>query len=919
MTPTEFPLAHPLPPSDALRLTGSVLETGLSSAEAADRLKRFGENRVQARGGTSAWVRLGRQFTAPLVLVLIAAAAVTGFLGEWVDASVIFVVVVVNAIVGFLQESKAESALEALMKMVVAEAMVRRDGKKIRVNSVELVPGDIVMLAGGDRVPADIRLLETKSLQIDEASLTGESVPANKKPDPLHADTVLADRVNMAYAGSLVTAGTGTGVVWATGDRTETGRVAFLIAEAVDLTTPLTRKIARFSGVLLWVILALAAALFAYGVVFRGGSVIEMLMASVALAVGVIPEGLPAAITIVLAIGVNRMAKRRAIIRKLPAVETLGCTTVICSDKTGTLTQNKMTVQRIQAGGETFEVTGTGYEPAGEILDAGRNRFEVATKPALLECLHAGMLCNDSALIEKDGVWSIAGDPTEGALLVAAEKAGLRHAAIHAGAPRVDMIPFESDHMFRATLHDHAKGRRIYKAGALERLLDRCTHMLDAHGESVPIDAEAIRNTAQAFAAQGMRVIAFCRRDGSHVSGDFEHHHVSSGLTFLGMQGMIDPPREEAIAAVAKCQRAGIRVKMITGDHAVTAQAIAKQIGIAGADTTPAISGRELAEISDADLPERADRTAVFARVAPEQKLRLVRALQSRGHILAMTGDGVNDGPALKQADIGIAMGITGTDVAKGAASMVLTDDNFATIAAAVEEGRGVYDNLIKFLVWTLPVSVGFALILLTSVVFGLTLPTLPVHLLWVNLTTAILLGLMLVFEPPEADIMQRPPRDQKTPIFDFAMFMRTGLVSLIMLGGSYWVFFYEQGSGSSIAQTRTAVVNTVVAVASAYLINCRSLRRSIFSIGWFSNPRLWLGIGLTAVFQLVFTYAPLMNRFVHTAPIDGAAWLRILGVAVAALVIVEVEKKVRGRGGETGRRGDNETIGQWDNGTMGQ
>jgi len=357
---------------------------------------------------------------------------------------------------------------------------------------------------------------------------------------------------------------------------------------------------------------------------------------------------------------------------------------------------------------------------------------------------------------------------------------------------------------------------------------------------------------------------------------------------------MIDPPREEAIAAVAKCQAAGIRVKMITGDHAVTAQAIAKQIGIADADTVPAISGRELAEISDADLPEIADRTAVFARVAPEQKLRLVRALQSRGHILAMTGDGVNDGPALKQADIGIAMGITGTDVAKGAASMVLTDDNFATIAAAVEEGRGVYDNLIKFLVWTLPVSVGFALILLTSVVFGLTLPTLPVHLLWVNLTTAILLGLMLVFEPPEADIMRRPPRDQKTPIFDFAMFMRTGLVSMIMLAGSYWVFFYEQSGGASIAVCRTAVVNTVVAVASAYLINCRSLRRSIFSIGWFSNPRLWLGIGLTAMLQLLFTYAPLMNRFLHTAPLDATVWLRILGVALAALVIVEVEKVLR-------------------------
>ncbi len=471
--------AHQLPTFDALRITGANLETGLTSAEAAERLRKYGANRVEARGGTLGWLRLVRQFTAPLVLVLIASSFVTAVLKEWVDAAVILAVVVVNALVGFLQESKAESALEALMKMVIAEAVVRRDGKKTRVDSTELVPGDIVMLAGGDRVPADIRLLETRSLQIDESSLTGESVPAHKRPDPLSADTVLADRVNMAYGGSLVTAGSATGVVWATGDRTETGRVAFLIAEAVDLTTPLTRKIARFSGILLWVILGLAAVLFAYGVLVRGGSLVEMLMASVALAVGVIPEGLPAAITIVLAIGVGRMAGRRAIIRKLPAVETLGSTTVICSDKTGTLTQNKMTVQRIYAGGETFHVSGTGYEPKGEFRTATGEALDAGARPALHECLRAGMLCNDSGIVEKGGVWLIAGDPTEGALLVAAEKAGLRHADIHAGSPRVDMIPFESDYMYRATLHDHAEGRRIYKAGALERLLERCSEMLD--------------------------------------------------------------------------------------------------------------------------------------------------------------------------------------------------------------------------------------------------------------------------------------------------------------------------------------------------------------------------------------------------------------------------------------------------------
>lgn len=888
--------AHELPESDALRLTNSNLDTGLSSVEAQARLARYGENRVKVRAGTPAWLRLLRQFTAPLVLVLIAAAVVTGFLKEWVDAVVILIVVVVNAIVGFLQESKAENALEALMKMVVGEALVRRDGKKVRVPSTALVPGDIVLLAGGDRVPADVRLLETKSLQVDESSLTGESVPVHKRPDPLEADTVLADRVNMAYAGSLVTAGTATGVVWATGERTETGRLAFLIAEAVDLTTPLTRKIAHFSGMLLWIILALAGLLFAYGVFVQSGRPVEMLMASVALAVGVIPEGLPAAITIVLAIGVSRMARRRAIIRKLPAVETLGCTTVICSDKTGTLTQNMMTVRQVYAGGELFSVTGGGYEPRGEVRRDGGDRVVLETAPALRECLRAGMLCNDSSLLEDEGLWSIAGDPTEGAMIVAAEKAGLSHAETHADAPRLDMIPFESTHMFRATLHEYDDGRWIYKVGALERLLERCSHMLDREGKTVPVDAEAIRGVAQTLAADGMRVIACAKRDGEHVTEELGHHHVSEGMVFLGMQGMIDPPREEAIAAVAKCQKAGIRVKMITGDHALTAQAIARQIGILGADGAAAISGRELDSIEDEDLPGIAERTVVFARVAPEQKLRLVRALQSLGHIVAMTGDGVNDGPALKQADIGVAMGISGTDVAKGAASMVLTDDNFATIAAAVEEGRGVFDNLTKFLVWTLPVSVGFGLILVTSVLLGLTLPTLPVHLLWVNLTTAILLGLMLVFEPPEADLMERPPRDQSKPIFDLPLFMRTGLVSLIMLAGAYSVFFFElRGEGDArIAEARTAVVNTVVAVASAYLVNCRSLRRSIFSIGFFTNPQVLFGIGITLLSQLAFTYAPFMNHFLDTAPLEAAAWLRIAGIALIAFVLVELEKKVR-------------------------
>ena len=884
---------HQLETTEVVQLLKSDCQRGLSGAEVTRRQQQYGLNIVSARGGTPAWKRFLQQFNQPLVYLLVAASVITAFLHEWVDSGVIFGVVLVNAIIGFIQESKAEKAVEALSKMVVTEATVRRDGRRQRVPSAQLVPGDVVLLQSGDRVPADLRLFQVNSLQVDESPLTGESVPVQKHADPLAHDVVLADRKNQAFAGTSVTYGTAEGLVWATGDKTETGRIAWLIADAVELSTPLTQKITAFSKLLLWIILGLSGMAFVVGVL-RGEPPVDMFMAAVALAVGAIPEGLPAAVTIVLAIGVNRMVKRRAIIRKLPAVETLGSTTVICSDKTGTLTENQMTVQRVIAGGKEYEFTGGGYDPFGEVRHEGR-KIESAQHPALLECLRAGVLCNDSQIVIEEGRHTVQGDPTEAAMLVAGTKAGLIHEEMIDASPRLGMIPFESEHMFRATLHALDGQRTIYKVGAVERLLERCTDTLGADGALAPLDKDAIRAAVEKLAAQGMRVLGFARRDASHESDDLEHEHVQGGLTFLGLQGMIDPPRKEAISAVANCRRAGIRVKMITGDHAITARAIAEKLGIADSDGVQVITGSDLEKVSDADLPDLAHRVEVFARVAPEQKLRLVTALQAHGHVVAMTGDGVNDAPALKRSDIGIAMGIAGTDVAKGAADMILIDDNFATIEAAVEEGRGVFDNLRKFIVWTLPTNVGEGSIILVAILLGVVLPVVPVQLLWVNMATSIFLGLMLVFEPKEHDLMDRPPRDPKLPLLTLPLMMRTGLISLIMIIGGYWLYFYETNvGGETIAAARTAVVNVIVMVEVAYLMSCRSLNHSVLSIGLFSNPLAILGAAGMIGAQLLFTYAPFMQHLFHTAPLDAGAWLRITAVAALSFALIELEKWVR-------------------------
>ncbi len=900
-TNREPPTAVPTPDWQATEVTEvfAVLEApgagGLQESEAAERRSQFGRNVLTARPGQGPIIRFLLQFHQPLVYILLASSAITAALQEWVDSAVIFGVVMVNAVIGFLQESRATRAIEALARSLDVQATVLRDGNRIRLSAAQLVPGDVVILQSGDKVPADLRLFQVRDLQVDESALTGESVPVAKNVRLLGRDSLLPDRSNMAYSSTLVTYGVGRGVVVATGDATEIGRINELISSADVLATPLTRKIGEFSHRLLWVILGLALLTFVVGML-RGQGGLEMFMAAVALAVAAIPEGLPAAMTITLAIGVGRMARRNAILRKLPAVETLGSTTVICSDKTGTLTQNQMTVTDILVGERHYRLTGTGYAPEGDFELAGE-RVLPHEDPVLVETLIAGVLCNEARLAEEQGHWRVEGDPTEAALLSAGAKAGLRADHLGSEHPRIDSVPFESQHQYMATLHRRSDGRfRIYVKGSVEQLLERCALMLGSDGREQPIDRATVLAAVNRLAGEGLRVLAFASRSLECPLDSLEHGHVAGQLTFLGVQAMIDPPRPEAIDAVAVCQRAGMQVKMITGDHLATASAIADRLGLLGAGHSGVMEGRELADMDDDRLLDRVGSTAVFARVAPEQKLRLVQALQRQSHVVAMTGDGVNDAPALRQADIGVAMGVAGTEVAKEAADMVLTDDNFATIAAAVEEGRTVYDNLVKFITWTLPTNVGEGLVVMVAVFAGLSLPMLPVQILWVNMSTAVLLGLMLAFERKERAIMLRPPRPPDKPVLTSALVFRVVVVGILLLIGAFGLFQWELSHGESEAAARTVAVNLFVFGEMFYLFNCRSLTRSAWSLGFFSNRWLVFGAaGMTAA-QLVFTYWPPMNAAFGTEPLGWEEWGLILLFAALIYGVVGLEKSVRHR-----------------------
>jgi len=909
MTPTDLTTSgdhHALAGHEVVLLLETHPTEGLSESEARDRLDRYGPNQLPHAAGAGPIRRFLRQLHHPLVYVLLAAGAVTLALGDLVEAAVILGVVLINTLVGYVQESKAEAALDALRAMVRTQARVRRGGRVDTVPSEDVVPGDVVLIEAGDKVPADLRLLRHAELRVDESALTGESVPVQKDEDALPPDTPVSDRRNMLYSGTLVTSGSGIGVTVATGAQTELGEIHRLVGTADTLATPLTRRLAWFSKVLTAVILGLAALTFGLGLL-RGEPPVDMFHAAVALAVGAIPEGLPAAVTITLAIGVGRMARRRAVVRRLPAVETLGSTTVICSDKTGTLTENQMTVRTLWTpGGGTYAVSGGGYEPDGAVTAVDGARVaggEGAADRALTWSLRAGVLCNDATLTRDDAGWRVVGDPTEGALLVVAAKAGLDAEGLRAATPRLGTLPFASERQYMATAHPGEafadggvtpdRGVVVLVKGGAERVLDLCGTELTASGDLRPLDRAATLARAAELASEGLRVLATAVGRAGDVAS-VEAGRLD-GLAFTGLQAMLDPPRPAAIGAVASCRTAGVAVKMITGDHAATAAAIAKQVGLDGDGAPSVVTGADLERLDESELQDAVAHASVFARVSPEQKLRLVTALQARRHVVAMTGDGVNDAPALRQADIGVAMGRSGTEVAKEAADMVLTDDDFATIESAVEEGRGVFDNLTKFIVWTLPTNMGEGLVILVAIVLGLSLPILPVQILWINMTTAVLLGLMLAFEPKEPGIMTRPPRDPARPLLTGALVLRILLVSALLVGGAWWLFEYEIAAGASLESARTAAVNLFVAVEAFYLISCRSLTHSAFSVGLLSNRWILGGVVLQALGQLAITYLPAMNAVFATAPIAADAWLRIGAVAVVASLVVAIDKRVRG------------------------
>jgi cation-transporting ATPase F len=787
-----------------------------------------------------------------------------------------------NSVIGFIQESKAENAIAALAKSVTTEATVIRDGQKVRLNSRELVHGELVLLASGDKVPADLRLTAVRDLQVSEAALTGESVPVQKSNEPLVGETVLADRRNMAYAGSLVTFGQARGIVVAIANQTEAGRISQLMEQSRGLETPLTRKIEQFSKTLLYIILSLAACTFAV-VLGEGGTWSEGFKAAVALAVSAIPEGLPAVVTVTLAIGVNRMAQRHAIIRKLPAVETLGSTTVICSDKTGTLTENQMTVQAIYARGISYTVSGVGYDADGSILQ-NEQPVEVSQNPTLRECLQCGLLCNDSHLQDQDGQLSVAGDPTEGALIVSAKKAGLSQQTLEQEQILLDTIPFESQFQYMATLRqpeEFTDRHTLYVKGSAEAILKRCGYQLDANGQHIDLNWEHIEQMAHEMATQGLRVLAFAKQEISAEKSDIDHGDIDADLIFLGLQGMIDPPRAEAIAAVRACRSAGIQVKMITGDHALTASAIAHQMGLSQDEAAPVFTGKQLAKMDSQDLANAVEASAVFARVAPEQKLRLVEALQAKGEVVAMTGDGVNDAPALKQADIGIAMGITGTEVAKEAADMVLTDDNFATIEAAVEEGRTIYGNLLKTIGFILPVNGGEAMTILVGILATDALPILPVQILWVNMVSSVALSATLAFEPKSKGTMERSPIRPNQPLLTGKLLWRILIISTFNLIAVLGMFEWILKTTGNINLARTMSVHILVAAETFYLLSISQFIPSLFS---YLKDRTCtvayipaIGVVCVFIFQIFFSQLNIINPLFNTQPLSVAQALTCL------------------------------------------
>ena len=879
---------------------------GLTSSEAKARLAKYGYNELKYKK-PSVFMRLLRQFKSPLVYLLLVAALITGILsmrGEemWTDMAVILGVVTLNVIIGFFQEGKAEAALEALQKMIVPECMLRRDGEEKVIPTRELVPGDVVLLNGGDRVPADLRLFFTKNMHADEAALTGESTPVAKNVTPISTTNLSpADQHCMAFSGTFVTRGLGQGIVVNTAEQTEFGRIAKLMKETKEVVTPLQKKIAGFTKTLIILILGMGGVNFALGYFF-GFKLSYSFLASIALIVAAIPEMLPMIVTGILALASAAMAKRNALVRRLPAAETLGCTTVICSDKTGTLTKDQMTVLRIYSGGNDYQVTGVGYEPVGEFVLADQRINPVQENDEFVETLRAGYLCNNASLVNDEGEYTILGDPTEAALVVSATKAGITKKVL-----RLDEIPFESEQQYMATLHKEEDENIIYMKGSPEKVLEMCQSQL-INGSIEALRKKEVLEKADEMAGDALRLLGMAYNTAPIGKTSLEPDDLK-GLIFLGLQGMIDPPRKEVLEAIKKCKTAGIRSIMITGDHALTARAIARELGIIK-DEDEVLTGRALSRMSDEELYEAVETVSVYARAAPEHKLRIAKQLQKRGHVIAMTGDGVNDAPALKAADIGIAMGITGTEVSKEASDMILTDDNFATIVSAVEEGRHAWKNLEKAILYTLPTNGGQALLVMGAIllapfmfIFHAQLPLAPVQILWVNLFDSVFLTMPLMMEPKEKGLLEASPRNPKEKIANRLFFERVGLVSLVMAATGFAIYYYFGASAISgevvidplrLTQAQSAAFMSIVLVHVGFVITARSVFDSAFTFNPFSNKWILAGIAIIIITNLMIVYLPPLQTVFRTTAIPVEWWGIIALALLPGFLAVELEKLLR-------------------------
>ena len=864
---------------------------GLGAPEAASRLAEHGPNRLPEGKRRGPLLRFLSQLNNVLVYVLLGAGFTKLMLGLWIDAGIILGVVLINALLGFIQEGKAEKALESIRNMLSAEARTVRGGETRMLPAEQLVPGDIVLLESGDKIPADLRLTEVKNLRTEEAALTGESVPTDKSIDPVPEKATVGDRHSMGFSGTMVVSGRATGVVVATGSGTELGRINALLAGVSALETPLLRQIKKFGYAITAVIAVVSVLVFAYGKWVMGMDFIELFQAVVGIAVSVIPEGLPAIITIALAIGVQRMASRNAIIRRLPAVETLGSVSRICSDKTGTLTLMEMMVVSAATAESEYQISGNGYAPEGKVTSSGQ---PTGKDPALDLMGRISMLCNDAVLLQEDGVWKVEGDPTEGALYPLATKLGMDRQAELDAYPRIDAIPFESEHKFMATLHRGAgEHELLFVKGAPEVILGNCDRQQARAGETAPLDRDHFMRVADKLAGQGERVLALAWMENPGLeAGRLGPADLPRNLVLVGLIGLLDPPRQEAIEAVEACHNGGIRVTMITGDHKITAAAIAKMLGIG--DGRTAVAGAEIEEMNEAALQETVRGVDVFARASPEHKLRLVKAIQANKQIVAMTGDGVNDAPSLKKADIGVAMGIEGTEVTKEAAGMILADDNFASITAAVKEGRTVYNNIEKAILFMLPTNVAQALVIAVAIFLGFTMPITAPQVLWVNMVTSVALGLVIAFEPHELDVMLRPPRTVDRPILTGFGIWRVVFVGLALLAYTLWAFFWMKGQGASDDLARTVAVNAITIGQVFYLLNSRFLLDSSLSLrAHLGNRYLPMGIGAVVVLQLLFTYAPPLQLLFHNEAIPLHVWPWLFLGGLVFFLVVELEKLV--------------------------